>query len=327
MLDFLDWKSRSQVTQRIREQLQAGALGTATTVIEDFVAQSRDDDLVQAACTAAETADLDWVGVCAEAIEADHRLRTLQERGCRLGALELGNQPQSRLSIVRHYYGPARVAGDGSSERTERRLGAYHGILDELMRATGLEQLAEVQLRPWPRGPEEQQVEQRSKMLAGHLLVLRFFGSVQRHAETCGLPVPARLQVGVQRPLGGEDALTQLEPHLSMELPCAVRPISAEVEQRLEERHKMHVAKWHENTDKLLRNLRAKFQTDGYAPSFMIPNELVETKQRLVRLESKLMHLHPFHRLTWRDFEALTVEVQDVRDRTAPAPIDPAPYR
>ena len=165
MLDLLDWKSRSQVTQRVREQLQAGALGAATMVIEDFVAQSRDDDLVQAACIAAETADLDWIGVCAEAIEADHRLRSLQETGCRLVDLELGNQPESRLNVIRHYYGPARVPVEGRSERTERRLGAYHGILDELMSATGLEQLAEVQLRPWPRGPEEQQIEQRS--LAG----------------------------------------------------------------------------------------------------------------------------------------------------------------
>ena len=110
MLDLLDWKSRSQVTQRIREQLHVGALGTATTVIEDFVAQSRDDDLVQAACTAAETADLDWVGVCAEAIEADHRLRTLQERGCRQVDLELGNQPESRLRAL-----PAMGAASGRS--------------------------------------------------------------------------------------------------------------------------------------------------------------------------------------------------------------------
>ena len=89
----------------------------------------------------------------------------------------------------------------------------------------------------------------------------------------------------------------------------------------------MHVAKWHENTDKLLRNLRAKFQADGYAPSFMIPDELGEAKQRLRTLERNFLHLHPFHRLTWRDFEVLAVEVRDVRDRTAPAPIDPAPYR
>jgi len=195
------------------------------------------------------------------------------------------------------------------------------------MKATGLEQLAEVQLRPWTRDREEQQVEERTKMLAGHLLVLRFFGAVERYAATCGLPVPARLQVRVQRPLGGEDALTQLEPRFDMELACAVQPICAEIEARLKERHEMHVAKWHENTDKILRNLRAKFESDGYAPSFMIPDELGETKRRLRRLEANLLHLHPFHRLTRRDFETLAVQVREVRDRTAPAPIDPARYR
>ena len=67
------------------------------------------------------------------------------------------------------------------------------------MTAAGLEHLANVQLRSWPRGADERQVEERAKMLAGHLLVLRFFGSVQRRAAQSGLPVPAHTQVGVQR--------------------------------------------------------------------------------------------------------------------------------
>jgi hypothetical protein len=61
MLDLLDWKSRSQVTPRVREQLQAGALGAATMLIQIFVAKSQDDALVQAA-RIAEKSDLDWVG-------------------------------------------------------------------------------------------------------------------------------------------------------------------------------------------------------------------------------------------------------------------------
>jgi hypothetical protein len=87
------------------------------------------------------------------------------------------------------------------------------------------------------------------------------------------------------------------------------------------------VAKWHENTDKLLRNLRGKFESDGYAPGFMIPDELGESKQRSRRLERDFLHLHVLHRLTWRDFEALVLQVRKVRDETAPALIDPAPYR
>jgi hypothetical protein len=324
MLDLLDWKSRSQVNERVRELLQQGELASATTVIEEFVARTEDDTLVQAARTAAEKADLDWVEVCAEAVEADYRLRSLQEIGCRMVHLELGNQPDSRLNVVRHYYGPERVREGGSLTRWQ---GACRGLLNELMPSTGLEQLAAVQLRPWPRGAEERHVEDRAKMLAGHLLVLRFFGAVQRHAAELGLPVPVQLKVGVQRPLGGEDALTQLEPHLDMELPCSVRPMSAEVEQRLEQRHRAHVAQWHENTDKLLRNLRAKFEADGYAPSFMIPDELVETKERLRMLERRLLHRHWFHRLSGRGFERLLVQIRSVRDKTVPAPIDPTPYR
>jgi hypothetical protein len=70
----------------------------------------------------------------------------------------------------------------------------------------------------------------------------------------------------------------RLRPLVETEVPCSVRPITPAVEQRLKERHEVHVAEWHENTDKLLRNLRAKFKADGYAPSFMIPAELVETQ-------------------------------------------------
>jgi hypothetical protein len=56
----------------------------------------------------------------------------------------------------------------------------------------------------------------------------------------------------------------------------------------------------------------------------MIPHELGETKQRLRRIERDFLHLHPLHRLTWRDFK---VQVRKVRDETTPALIDPALYR
>ena len=136
-----------------------------------------------------------------------------------------------------------------------------------------------------------------------------------------------QLHAGVQRPLGGEDSLTQVEPSLGLDLPCSVRPITPEVEERLNERHKVHVAQWHENTEILLRNLRAKFEADGYAPSFMIPDELVETKERLRSLEQRLMHRHWLYRLRGRGFEKLVREIRAVREQTAPALIDPTPYR
>ena len=315
MMDLLDWKSRSQVNERVRALLQQGALADAIDLIEELVAQSQNDILEQAARSAAADADVDWVDVCAEAIEADGHLRGLQETGCREVQLKLGNQPNSRLKVVRQYYGPAR------------RRGASHGLLTEVITAAGLDELAAVQLRPWPRGADKQQVEERAKMLAGHLLVLRFFAAVQRHACKSGLPVPAQLHVEVERPLGGEDALTQLEPSLDMDIPCCVRPISAEVEQRLTQRHEAHVAQWHENTNKLLQNLRTKYEADGYAPSFMIPDELGETKERLKKLEQRLMHRHWFHRLRSRGFEKLIKEIRAVRKQTVPPPIDPTPYR
>lgn len=324
-MDLLDWKSRSHANQQVRDLLQQGELDGAIRIVEQFIAQSGDDTLIEAARCAAAKADVDWVGVSAESIEADCRLRSLQETGCRRVVLSLGNQSNSRLRIVRQYYGPPRIREAGG--RPEPWLGESRGILKEVMEVAGLEKLAAVQLRSWPRDAGEQRVEERTKMLAGHLLVLRFFGAAQRNAAKSGLPVPAQLQVQVEAPLGGEDALTQLEPRLEMEIPCSVRPISVEVEQRLKQRYEVHLIEWHEATEKLLHNLRTEFKSRGYAPSFMLPNELGETKERFRTLERRLMHLNPFHRLTARGFEALAAEIRAARDRSAPAPIDPAPYR
>jgi hypothetical protein len=195
------------------------------------------------------------------------------------------------------------------------------------MTAIGLDELAAIQLRPWPRTAEERLVEERAKMLAGHLLVLRFLGAVERHAATDGLPVPVELHAGVQRPLGGEDSMTQVEPSLRIEFPCSVHPITPAVEQRLKERHAVHSARWHENTETLLRNLRAKFEADGYAPSFMIPDELAETKERLRSLERRFLHRHWFYRLRGRGFSKLVGEIRTVEQRTAPESIDPTPSR
>ena len=164
-------------------------------------------------------------------------------------------------------------------------------------------------------------------MLAGYLLVLRFFDAVQRHAAQSGLPFPADTHVGVQQQGGAEGCQSQLEPYLSMELPCTVRPITPDVEQQLYERHKIQVARWHHNTDTLLRNLRTKYEADGYAPSFMIPDELVATKARLRKLEQRLMHRHWFYRLRPRGFEKLMRQIRAVRDETVPAPVDLSAYR
>jgi hypothetical protein len=325
MLDLLDWKSRSQVQTQVRTLVEQGNLAGATTVIEELVAQFGDDALVSAARSASKQADVDWVDVCADSIEADYRLASLGETGCRLACIELGCQPENRLSIFRRYLGPARVRE--KDKRPERWQGAAYGLRGELMTVTGVSELAVIQLRPWSRSADEQPREARAKMLAGHLLVLRFLGAVQCHAATSGLPVPVQLHAAVQRPLGGEDSLSQLEPSLGLDLPCSVRPITPDVEQRLNERHRTHVAQWHANTEILMRNLRAKFEADGYAPSYMIPDELTETKERLRSLEQRLLHLHWFHRLRGRGFEKLLGEIRAIREQTVPAPIDPTPYR
>jgi hypothetical protein len=213
MLDLLDWKTRSQVQAQVRTLVEQGDLAGASTIIEDFVAQSQDRAVVQAAQNSA--VDVDWVEVCADSIEADRRLASKGETGCRLAHIELGCQPENRLRIFRQYWGPARVRE--ADKRPERWQGAAYGLQGELMTATGLEELAAIQLRSWPRGADERHAEDRAKMLAGHLLVLRFLVCVQRYAANSGLPVPVQLHAGVQRPLGGEDSLTQVEPRLGLE--------------------------------------------------------------------------------------------------------------
>ena len=325
MLDLLDWKSRSHVQAQVRLLVEQNDLTGAIELTEEYVAQYGDKTLLQAARTAAEAADVDWVGVCADAIEADHRLAALGETGCRMARIELGCQPENRLSIFRRYWGPAHIRE--ADKRPERWQGAAYGFRGERMTANGLDELAAIQLRSWPSDPSEQRMEQRAKMLAGQLLVLRFLSSVQHKAATAGLPVPVELHAGVQRPLGGEDSMTQVEPSLELEMPCSVRPITPAVEGQLKQRHAVQVVQWHENTETILRNLREKFEADGYAPSFMIPDELVETKARLRSLEQRLMHRHWLHRLTKRGFEQLLRQIREVRDQTVPALIDSTPYR
>ena len=322
--DLLDWKSRSHVKQQVRELVEQRDLTAAIILVEDYVAEFGDHSLVQAARVAAETADVDWVDVCADSIEADHRLASLGETGCRLAHIELGCQPENRLRIFRRYWGPARVRE--ADKRPERWQGAAYGFRGELMTTVGLQQLADIQLRSWPRGAGEREVEERTKMLAGHLLVLRFLRAVEHRAATDGLPVPVQLRAGVQHPLGGEDSLTQLEPNLELDLPCSKAPISIDVEERLQQRHTARVAQWHLDTEKILHNVRAKYEQDGYAPTFMIPDG-VPTKERLRNLERRLLHLHPFLRLRSWGFRKLLKEIREVRDRTVPQPIDLTPYR
>jgi hypothetical protein len=182
------------------------------------------------------------------------------------------------------------------------------------MTATGPDELAAMQLRPWPRGTDEQRAEERAKMLAGHLLVLRFLASVQHQAITAGLPVPVELHAGVQRPLGREDSLTQVEPSLELDVPCSLRSITPAVEEQLKQRHAAHVAQWHEHTKPILQNLQAKYEADGYEPSFMILDGVL-TKKRLRNRERKLLHLHPFFRLRSWGFKKLLKEIRAVRER------------
>jgi hypothetical protein len=328
MLDLLVSQDRSQLARRIWEQVRAGSLRAATIAIEEFVEQSEDENLIQAARTSA--ANLNWAHICAEAVEADVQLQGVGEAGCCFIVLDLGNQPERRCDIIRHYHASDNAAGKVRKGRPAGRIGGYHALLHEPpVKATGLERLAQLQLSPYPAypsPPEEQQAHQRRRMLAGHLLVLRYFGAVQHYAQKQGFPFALSLQVAVES-ITGEDAIRQLDPSFSMELASVVRPISAEAEEKLGERHRMHVAKWQEDTETIFRNIRSHFKEKGYVPSSWLPDELGETKQRLRSLEGNLMLLHPLHRMTLRECEALALRVREVRDATTPRPIDLTRYR
>ncbi len=320
MQNLLNSKARSQFRQLIRDQIDAGNLRAATAAVEERVAVSGDGELIEVARQSATDADLDWADPTAEAIEADHHLQNIGQTGCRVVVLELSSQPATRDDITRHYYGPPTAAERGG------RTAGYFGRLNHPMRVTGLDQLAEIERRPYPRVREEQEPHQWKIMLAGHLLVLRFFGAVQRCGESFGLPFRTRLQVGVES-IGGEAAISQVDPRFSMEVTCAVRPVSGEVEDRLRQRHAMQVLEWHKRTEKLLHDLREHFETHGYAPSRMLPDELGEERHRLQHLERTLTLFEPGNRMTWRQFEALLVRVRQVRNETVPPPVDTGRYR
>ena len=328
MLDLLVSQDRSRLAQRIWEQVTAGSLRAATIAIEEFVEQSEDENLIQAARTSA--ANLNWAHICAEAVEADVQLQGVGEAGCRFIVLDLGNLPERRCDIIRHYHASNNAAGKVRKGRPAGRIGGYHALLHEPpVKVTGLERLAELQFSPYPgypSPPEEQQAHQRRTMLAGHLLVLRYFGAVQHYAQKQGFPFALSLQVAVES-ITGEEAIRQLVPSFSMELASVVRPISAEVEEKLCERHRMHVAKWQEDTETIFRNIRSHFKEKGYVPSSWLPDELGETKERLRSLEGNLMLLHPLHRMTSRECEALALRVRELRDATTPRPINLTRYR
>ena len=327
MLDLLVSQDRTQLAQRVWEQVTAGSLRAATITIEESVEQSEDENLIQAART---SANLHWAHICAEAIEADVQLQGVGEAGCRFIVLDLGNQPERRCDIIRHYHAADNAAGKVRKGRPASRIGGYHALLREPpVKVTGLEGLAQLQLSPYPAypsPPEEKQAHQRHTMLAGHLLVLRYFGAVQHYAQKQGFPFASSLQVAVES-ITGEDAIRQLGPNFTMGLASVVRPISAEVEEKLDERHRMHVAKWQEDTETIFRNIRSHFKEKGYVPSSWLPDELGETKERLRSLEGNLMLLHPLHRMTLRECEALALRVREVRDATTPRPINLTRYR
>jgi hypothetical protein len=74
MLDLLDWNTGSQIQSQVRTLVERGDLAGATAIIEEFVAQSQDRAVVQAARTSA----------------ADHRLAELGETGCHPGSYRTG---------------------------------------------------------------------------------------------------------------------------------------------------------------------------------------------------------------------------------------------
>ena len=62
MLDLLDWQSRSHVQAQVRGLVEQQDLTAAINLIEEYVAQYGDETLLQAARSAAEAADVDWLG-------------------------------------------------------------------------------------------------------------------------------------------------------------------------------------------------------------------------------------------------------------------------
>jgi hypothetical protein len=98
-------------------------------VIEEFVARTEDATLVQAARSAAEKADPDWAEVCGSGQSGLSSPIATRDRLPRV-YLNLGDQPDSRLTVVRHYYGAERVREGGSLTRWQ---GASQGLLNQIM--------------------------------------------------------------------------------------------------------------------------------------------------------------------------------------------------
>lgn len=316
----LDLDARLRIAQEVRQLVDARALGAATRTIEALVGRW-DEEVARAAAT---VADLDWVEVCAEVVEADASLRAAGDVGCRLVTLALGNQPENRLDVRRDYHGTAPSPGAPPTEGARTGPGG-RGPSGRLS-VTGLDALAAIQLRHPPQDRDYRADHARAVWLAGHLLVLRFLGAVRRRAATTGLPVPARVRATVEA-VTGDEAYQQLGPSLTLEIPCAVRPIDADVEARLAERHGMRTAEWSAATHALLRSLHQHFDAHGSVPTRLLPDELGEEKRRLQEIEADLQIRRLPNRIGRPEFEALLLRIRAVRERTEPKAIDLAMYR
>lgn len=311
---------RRLVEKSVADRIARGELAAAVAIIESAIAEFGDSALSNAV-VASRSADLDWIGICAEAIEADVRLKSLGETGCRQLRLQIGNVPENCRSLKRYYYGPAPEGAQVELGWPAGRLGGYHGLVEQFMWVDRLEDVAQIQLsresssQPWGGQRQATRI-----MLAGHLRMLRFFEAVQRHAGNEGLPFPVRLEVGAER-IGGEDAIRQLRPAIDMVLKCSIRTPADQVFNRLEHRHAGHVDKWHADTNRLLETLEMQFHESGYVPSRLLPDEMADVKRHLWDLEQNFLVHRPEHRISRRQFKVLLGRVETLRDQNAPMPI------
>lgn len=145
---------RRLVEKSLADRIARGELAAAVAIIESAIAEFGDSALSNAV-VASRSADLDWIGICAEAIEADVRLKSLGETGCRQLRLQIGNVPENCRSLKRYYYGPAPEGSQVELGWPAGRLGGYHGLVEQFMWVDRLEDVAQIQLsresnsQPW----------------------------------------------------------------------------------------------------------------------------------------------------------------------------------
>lgn len=295
---------------RIRELLKNADVAAALGIVKNSVDNTSGDIFASSG-----NADIDWIGICAETIEADAELKSRQGGGCKQVRLEIGNLPETCLNIRRRYFGATPIGVDVSQNSHPGKAAYANKLGSNILSVNGLTDVAELQRHGM------------DTKWAGYLRVLRIFEAVQKHAETEGLPFPVRLYACVESGLGGEEGMRQLSPRLDVTIPCKICPASADVLYRLEQRYQVHVARWHDETSTLLGNIETQFYETGYVASRMIPDEMADVKDYFRGLEDGLAVYNPEHRVSELQLDELLRQIEKFRNDNVPVPTNTLPYR